>query len=351
MSRLPPPSPPSEPPPGAGAAAAADWVWRIDRGLSPAEQDQFFEWLAADPAHADALARCRRHWRRLDKLVDWRPEHSRRPNPDLLAPPPSRRSRRLLFPLALAAAAGVAGSLFLWNSRPVPAAEVALLRHEDRRMLPDASSVVLNAQARITVLYTAAERRIRLERGEAFFTVVKDPARPFVVEAGGVEVRAVGTAFDVHLADTSLDVIVTTGVVALTKIAPAHPGGAAAPPRPELAVLQAHQRMTLALEPQGRSGRVVTLTRREIQSRLAWQHGLMTFREERLAAIVAELNRLNESQLVLVDDALADTLFSGTIRSDNVDGFARLLQSGFGAEVERVNGDEIRLRTKKASNQ
>lgn len=348
MSHFPSSSPSSDPPPG--AAAAADWVWRIDRGLSPEEQDRFFEWLAADPAHADALARCRRHWRRLDKLADWRPEHGRRPNPDLLAPPLPRRSRRLVFPLALAAAAAVAGTLFLWSPRSVAPAEAALPRHEDRRMLPDASSAKLNARARITVLYTPAERRIRLEEGEAFFTVVKDPARPFVVEAGGVEVRALGTSFDVRLADSSLDVIVTTGVVALAEVNPAHPGGAASPPRPELAVLQAHQRMTLSLEPQGPSGRVVTLTRREIQRRLAWQHGLMTFREERLAAIVAELNRLNETQLILVDDALADTLFSGTIRSDNVDGFARLLRSGFGAEVERVDGGEIRLRAKKASN-
>ena len=36
------------------ANVAADWVMRHDRGLSPAEQDQFLQWLAADPRHGDA---------------------------------------------------------------------------------------------------------------------------------------------------------------------------------------------------------------------------------------------------------------------------------------------------------
>jgi transmembrane sensor len=41
-------------------------------------------------------------------------------------------------------------------------------------------------------------RQVKLDRGEAWFQVAKDPQRPFVVESGPVRVRAVGTAFSVR---------------------------------------------------------------------------------------------------------------------------------------------------------
>ena len=73
---------------------------------------------------------------------------------------------------------------------PVIAAAVGY----ESRALDDGTVVELNGGAEIEVQFTAAERRLRLVRGEAHFQVAKNPLRPFVVEAGGVAVRAVGTA-------------------------------------------------------------------------------------------------------------------------------------------------------------
>lgn len=72
--------------------AAADWLVRRDRGLTPAEQDEFFQWLAADPRHGERFAQHQRTWKEFNLLAQWRPEHSAEPNPDLLAKP--RRARR-----------------------------------------------------------------------------------------------------------------------------------------------------------------------------------------------------------------------------------------------------------------
>lgn len=104
---------------------AANWVWRLDRGLSAEEQDAFFDWLVADPQNAEVLARHRRNWKRLDKLADWRPEHAERPNPDLLAPDSSPRWNRRVFLTPLAAAAALAAVVGLWShfSGPRPAGE------------------------------------------------------------------------------------------------------------------------------------------------------------------------------------------------------------------------------------
>lgn len=340
----------SEAEPPRDLTEAGVWIWRLERGLSPAEQDQFFEWLAADPAHAEALESFRHEWRRMNKLTDWRPEHSDRPNPDLLAPARGGRWRTYLIPVTFAAAACIA--VVAWWRAPSadPVIEAALPRHEDRRTLPDESTVKLNADAKITVLYSSVERRIRLEKGEAFFQVVPETARPFVVEASGVNVRALGTAFNVALGATQVDVLVAEGTVA---IAPGPATEAAEPvgkPAPELAVLRASQQARISLAKAVPAPDVATLSRQEIQRRLAWQHGLMTFREERLAAIASELNRLNETQLILADGPLADSRFSGTIRSNNVEGFARLLETGFGASMEKLPNGDIRLKAKLGSN-
>jgi transmembrane sensor len=326
----------------------ARWLWRLDRGLTPGEQDQFFQWLAADPAHAAALQRCRAQWSRFNQLADWRPEHSDRPNPDLLAPAPARSWRRLLWPLALAAALVLAGTVYLWRPpRPGPAAETSLSRHEDRRILPDRSATRLNAGANLTVLYSPAERRVRLDQGEAFFTVVPDATRPFVVEAGTIEVRALGTAFNVRLSGSRLDVIVTAGTVALAASVPVAAGStSSSAARAEIAVLQANQRLNLSLTAGAPVTTVESIAPGEIQRRLSWQHGLMNFRDESLDSIVADLNRINATQVLLRDEALATTRFSGTIRSDNVAGFVRLLESAFGAEIVKSTSGEIQLRSK-----
>jgi transmembrane sensor len=330
-------------------AEAADWMWRLDRGLSPREQDEFCDWLATEPGNIDVLARHRRNWKRLDQLADWRPEHANRPNPDLLAPTPLRRrpSRWLLFPLAAAAALVLAAGLWRQFS-PQPTGggpELAALKPERRQVLADGSSVKLNGDAEVTVSYSATERRLRLVRGEGFFIVAKDPARPFIVEARGVEIRAVGTAFNVTLGSGAVDVLVAEGVVRLAATpaaapAPSPPPAAAAP-----TVLAASQRASVALGPQPMAPAVSTLTRPQVQRALAWQHGMMTFDQRPLAAIVAELNLLNAQQLVIDDPAVAAMQFSGTIRSDNVAGFVRLLESGFRVRAEVVAPNQIALRS------
>ena len=91
---------------------ASAWLARRDRGLSPAEQDAYLEWLYQDPMHGRAIVQLERAWASLNLLAEWRPVHSAVPNPDLLAP--RRPSRLYWFPTALAAAAAVAFAFNLW---------------------------------------------------------------------------------------------------------------------------------------------------------------------------------------------------------------------------------------------
>lgn len=321
------------------ALAASGWIVRNNRGLTAAEQDEFSSWLAADPRHGEWWAKRRQAWSEFDVLTEWRPEHSAEPNPDLLAAPRGgrRSGLRWIVPLSLALAASVAVALVVM--RPAPAGKnvpvVAAAAGYESRALDDGTVVELNGGAEIEVQFTGAERRVRLVRGEAHFQVAKNPLRPFVVDAGGVAVRAVGTAFNVLLGSQAVDVLVTEGRVRVDPPAAA----AAASVAPDVS---AGQRVVVALT--GGAAPVLTaVSDEEIARRLAWQPRLLDFSATPLAEVAAEFNRRNRTQLVLADPALRAMPIVASFRSDNLDGFVRMLEISAGVSAERT-GDTVVLR-------
>jgi transmembrane sensor len=340
--------------PEAIAQAAAAWVLRCDRGLTAAEQDEFSDWLAGDPRHSEQLARHRRHWQRLEVLAQWRPEHSVRPNADLLAPPRARWSR--FWPAAVGLAAAAAVAVVLWNGGAgsaerdsriptVARAAAADVAAVSRRTLADGTVVELNRGAVLTAQFTASERRVRLEQGEAHFSVTKDAARPFVVSVHGMDVRAVGTAFNVRLDRAALEVLVTEGRVRVSEASAGPEARGEIGDRPSLVpLLEAGQRAVVSLAAQPEAPQIATLTTSEIERVLAWQHRMLEFTAAPLGEVVAEFNRRNATQIVVGDPELAAIRISASFRSDNIDGFVRLVEMGFGARADRSGANEIRLR-------
>ena len=90
-------------------------------------------------------------------------------------------------------------------------------------VLQDGSQIDLGAASALDVSFSAGERRVRLLTGEAFFTVTKDAARPFVVAAENGEVKVLGTAFDVKIAD-GVAVAVAHNAVQVSAQVSDHPG-------------------------------------------------------------------------------------------------------------------------------
>lgn len=336
-----------QPIPGEILDAASGWLARRDRGLTAAEQDAYMQWLAADPRHAEALARHAAALERMMQLYEWTPAHDTEPNPDLFASAPTRtRSRWRWAAGSLAAAAAVTLALVLGrpaaDSTAVAAAPKSYLRVNERMALPDGSRVELKDGTRLVVQYSERERRVQLAGGEAHFSVWKDAQRPFVVVAAGVEVRAVGTAFNVRLAGRDLSVLVTEGRVQVEPLAPA----GAAPVAPTLITVGQRAIVDLAT----RHAAIVappvvqSVSGEEIARELAWQAPRLQFDETPLAEAVAEFNRLNRHQLELADPALGALRIGGTFRPDNVEGFVRLLDETLGLQAEPAGENRTRLR-------
>ena len=336
-------------------SAAAEWLVRHDRGLTPAQQDEFLSWLTASAAHRESFERHRSMWGDFNALAQWRPEHGTVPNPDLLARHRRPSPWRWAAPALLAAAA--VALLLLWaptTRAPGDAPlvfEAATYRQET---LPDGSVLDLNRGAHVVVQFSAAERRVLLVQGEAQFAVAKNPARPFVVRAGGVEVRAVGTAFNVKLAGPNLEVLVTEGtvhvsqqtvVVTPTSTATGASAGAAPTAAPVvLAALTAGQRTVIPVATVIAPPVVVPASVPEIARLLDWQPRLLDFESTPLAEVVETFNRRNSLRLVLGDDGLRALPIVASIRSDNVEGFVRLLEGTMGVRADRTTAGEIVLR-------
>jgi len=316
------------------AEQAAQWVARRDRGLTPTEQDDYLQWLQGNSLHASTLVGHEETLQRMMQLAQWQPAHSAEPNPDLFAPPRRRFWRWLPLALAVAAAFVIAG-LTWWHVpgiQPEAKSTKSYLRVNEQRVLADGSVVQLKDDSRIELHYTATERRVRLIGGEAHFSVAKNPARPFVVEAGNVGVYAVGTAFNVRLDAHAVEVLVTEGRVRLEHAAAATRS------------LSAGQRVIIPLSATAPESPVATVTPEEIQETLLWQTPRLQFFETPLAEAVAEFNRHNRTQLLLADRQLGSTPIGGTFRVHNLDGFVRLLEATLPIEAERQSNDSIVLK-------
>ncbi len=319
---------------------ASQWLARIDRGLSPEEQDAYLQWLRERPEHGAAVGRVQRAWSRLDRLRDWRPEHSAKPNPDLLAP---RRRRWWIWPtFALAAAAAAVFASVLWFGPAGTLSAPGAIVHPGPRhlTLADGSLVELNADAQVEVRFTPGQRAVRLVNGEAHFVVAKNPARPFVVSADRFAVRAVGTAFDVNLAANAVAVLVTEGKVQLDELAAGV--GTAGTPR-VVAKAVAGQLVTMrgqATAP-GAGVTVRDLSPTEVEAALAWRAIHLEFVDLPLRKVVAEFNRYNTRKLILQDEAMGAIRVGGDFRADNLEAFVRVLELGFGIQAERRGEDFV----------
>ena len=327
-------------------AAAAAWLTLRDRGMNAAETAEFVRWLQRDPQHAATFAELDRIWKDFDRLGAV-PACTAAPDADLLAPRVRPRHYPTLAWTALAAAAAIALFTVFQIHTPRHTAETAVGAFQ-KLDLPDGSVAQLNTDSAIDTDFSAAERRVRVVRGEVFFTVTKDPARPFIVTSGRVEVRAVGTAFNVRQRDTVVEVLVTEGRVRLDDAREGHSLLPSAAATTEPPLLVAGERAVVPIpSPSSELTRATAVVEKvapsAAQRALAWQERRLEFDSVPLADVAREFNRYNRRQLVIADAPLAAKRFSGIFRADGIESLVRLLEEDFGVTATN-HGREIVLR-------
>ncbi|MFA5263408.1 MAG: FecR domain-containing protein [Opitutaceae bacterium] len=340
-------------------ATAAAWLAQRDDGLTPEEEAEFSRWRQADTRHEAAVSRLDATWRTLLQLQSYRPEARQHPDCDLLARPQSQKTIRFS---ALATCIGLAATLVLvaivyWprfvartDADLMPQTYSTTVDGYQRLTLADGSLVELNADSEVRVHYTPAERRVHLVRGEANFAVAKNKARPFLVQAGTVTVRAVGTAFNVRLDTSKVEVLVTEGKVQVRTGAASAVLPAAAPVM-ELTSLKAGERTVIPIHNLAsiHAPVIEQLPPEAIREELAWQGSRLVFVNTPLSEVVEQFNRRNQVQIELRDSTLGSLPIGGSFRAENVEAFIRLIASDKDIVTERPDSNRIILRKAKPS--
>jgi transmembrane sensor len=168
---------------------ASLWAARIEGGaLSDRDRAELSAWLSADAEHRRVLA----SYCELSAQLEAQLSVVDAP----VATGVRRRWRVAVGALLAAAAVVVFVAVLAGRSREI-ATKIA---ERQAIALDDGSRVELNAQTSLAVDFRRGERRVKLTRGEAWFSVAKMPARPFVVETPAGVVRVTGTEFNVRAA-------------------------------------------------------------------------------------------------------------------------------------------------------
>ncbi|OYW31169.1 MAG: hypothetical protein B7Z45_10690, partial [Azorhizobium sp. 12-66-6] len=187
---------------------AIDWVVRLHSGVAGTpEWDGFLAWRALSPAHEAAAQEAEALWDGLGTAgVRVRAEGKTGRG---------RITRRAFMAGGVVAAFGLAATASGPLRRRMLADYSSGVGEAREVMLPDGSRAWLNSSTALALDYSGPRRGIRLLEGQALFTVMPDPARPFVVAAANGWTRAVGTVFDVDMRADSVAVTVVEGVVAV----------------------------------------------------------------------------------------------------------------------------------------
>nr|WP_276046622.1 MULTISPECIES: FecR domain-containing protein [unclassified Sphingomonas] len=287
------------------------------------EQADFEAWLKRDPHHPGVLLRSLAGLSIIDESLQ--SDHRFAPARSYRFPAITRRW--MMAGTGGAIAATLAG-MFGWSR--LGGQYIATSRGEIRRLpLADGSVATINTSSELRIILASDNRRIELARGQAWFEVAKDRTRPFVVDAGVAQVRAVGTAFSVSRGADGVQVAVTEGTVAAW---PSDSTGA-------MIILEAGQFANFSKDA---ASPTVGSAPAAIERTLAWRSGDISLENETLAEAVAQFNRYNRQQLVIDSPDLANERLVGLFKIDKPANFAAMVSASLDADVVE-SGDQIRL--------
>ena len=338
---------------------ASEWIIRSESGdFTDGMRADLERWLL-EPRNRITFLRIKEAWRRTSRMRSARPLDGN-VDPDLLkhadltfrTPQSNKRSG---WPFWVAAAAGLTLILYLAGFAVwITLAPTEWIKYTtsiggyEHVTLADGSVIQLNTDSEIRTRLTARRREIQLIRGEALINVVNDSRRPFTVSAASVAVRAepvneatVEFVVRVHAAG-AVDVSVTRGRVVLE---PADRFIDVAFRRNPASRSTLEEGEAAAIRPEG-----IHLTKvgmEEINRKLSWTAGLLSFQGETLAEVTDEFNRYNRRHLVVTDPLIANRRIGGAFQATDPDSFVSALQKWFGIhadeEHENAGNGIIRL--------
>ena len=326
---------------------ACEWISRIDRQLSPDEQQALQHWANTSELHQKTLFAMAQTWDDLSVLnelnglmpldrIDGQNRHT--------------QTHKILWPM-VASIGFLVISMFSWlmlnqdtteHTGPLTSVFSTAVGEQKPLTLDDGSVLYLNTNTTVKVDFSASRRHIQLLKGEAHFDVAHDENRPFVVAAASNTVTAVGTAFNVQLLnDAAFELLVTEGKVLVKNsqqsTEPSPTGKQAL--LGEGSLLHAGQKALVA----SNSTETQDLSIEQMQNDLAWRQGIVVFNGEPLGQALSEISRYMPVQFELSDEQIKQQRMAGFFKAGDLDGLLAALKNNFNIQHQKMDNQKILL--------
>jgi transmembrane sensor len=337
--------------PQASTEAASHWLMRLqDDTVTDADIAEWLKWCADDPQNLAAFDEMQRLYDRLRALeakdrdvflhLTHEPPRAARSRITEFIGRIVTRWRRSLVALSVAGLSGLAiAAWLLLRPTSIDAHDYKAPRGDQEALiLADRSQITLGGESEVASHFTAQVRLVELRKGEAFFEIQHDSARPFVVTANGVTVTAVGTKFNVRRTETRTVVVVAEGAVDVSTNDPVvssqSPQNFVPDRSPSSPVrVRAGQQ---AVREAAQRGLIVSDT--DPAAATAWRQGRLAYIMEPLSSVIEDVNRYASRRILVADPRVSEMTFTGTIFREHIDDWAMTLRSAFPVNAA-VNSD------------
>jgi ferric-dicitrate binding protein FerR (iron transport regulator) len=310
--------------------------------LTPDEQLEFKRWLNEDPEHARLLEQYGSVWEKIGRIEsvagidldeEWQVLESRMAEAEKLITMEPGRKRSTGFTIGRIAVAAMIAVILTFSgiylARKTGYRTLATMDQQEELVLPDGSRVSLNhfSSLKYPRRFSGDLRKIELE-GEAFFEVESDPDHPFVIRTREVDIRVLGTSFNVNAysENESVEVIVSTGEVSVTR--------------------HGEVPKTIILKPGSKgiyqkTGETLEITREIDRNYLAWKTRNFVFQDQTLLDVSRQLDKVYHTEIIIASDSLKEARITTTFRDLSLDAILNVLSATLDLDVRKSNGQII----------
>ncbi len=303
------------------------------------EKYAFEQWLKEKPENAELFREYSNLWKQMDKVgpvagidleTEWRKLETAINKLDAI-PVARIHSGRKIKSLAVRITVAAVFVLILslggiFITRFTGYTSILTDNNTKNVILPDGSRVTLNHYSSLEYKkrFRRDMRKVVLE-GEAFFEITRDENRPFLIGTEGVEIRVLGTSFNVNAykKNSEIEVIVSTGEVALTKSGET----------PQTIILKPGSKGVFS-----RSDQSLRISGEIDRNYLAWKTRNFVFEDQPLIEVVRILNRVYGKEIIIASDSLKDARITTTFNDLTLEAILNVLSATLNLNAEEING-------------
>jgi len=223
--------------------------------------------------------------------------------------------------------------------------------------LPDGTMVWLNAGSKIFYDndFAGATREVKLE-GEAYFDVVKNPHRPFIVHTGGINIKVLGTVFNVrsYPADKTVETTLIRGLVQVTRNGYPQQKPVFIHPNEKLVVEKVAEEdagnvtatQKIALPVTYKLAHLDTTVKENELVETAWVYNRLEFRGEDFEQLAGKMERWYNVSIVFEDDNVKKQTYNGSFENETIEQALTALKAAAPFSFT-IQGHEIKIRSLK----